>query len=354
MKLRSNIIAGILVLGALSSSGSLYAGNEDRAGSAGATELLINPWSRSSAWANAGISSVTGIEAIFNNVAGLAFTEKTDLAFARTNWLGSISNISLNAFGLAQKVGESNVVGIQVMTMNFGNIPITTTESPEGSIGKFKPNYMNFNLAYAKQFSHSISGGINVKIISEAITNVKAQGVGVDAGIRYVTGERDHIKFAISLKNVGPPMSYHGDGLSIQMLNTSTNVNMNVQQRVSAFELPSQLQMGASYDFLFNENNSMVLAGTFTANSFTRDQWRIGADYKLDGGKAIFHLRGGFVYEKDVFNAVNRATALTGPTGGISVEIPAGENKSLLGLDYAFRASVLGGIHTVGVHIDMK
>ena len=46
------------------------AGNEDRAGSAGATELLINPWSGSSAWGSAGISSVSGLESIFLNVAG--------------------------------------------------------------------------------------------------------------------------------------------------------------------------------------------------------------------------------------------------------------------------------------------
>ena len=48
------------------------AGNEDRAGSAGATELLINPWARSSGWGSAGVSSVKGLEATFLNVAGLA------------------------------------------------------------------------------------------------------------------------------------------------------------------------------------------------------------------------------------------------------------------------------------------
>ena len=37
-----------------------FAGNEDRAGSAGATELLINPWAKSSSWGSAGISSVNG------------------------------------------------------------------------------------------------------------------------------------------------------------------------------------------------------------------------------------------------------------------------------------------------------
>lgn len=353
MKLRNNIKAGILAIGALASSTVSLAGNEDRAGSAGATELLINPWSRSASWADAGVSSITGIEAIFTNVAGLAFTEKTELSFARTNWMGS-ADIGLNAFGFAQKVGESNVIGINVMTMNFGDIPITTTEIPEGNIGTFKPNFMNINLAFAKQFSSSISGGLNMKVISQSISNVKAQGLALDAGIRYVTGDRDHIKFAISLRNVGPPMSYSGDGLSIEMLNTSTNILITSEQRVSSFELPSQVHIGASYDFLFNENNSMTLAGAFSANSFTRDQWRLGADYKLDGGKAVFHLRAGLVYEKDIFNSANRASALTGPTAGLSVDFPVGENETLLGLDYGFRTSVLGGIHSLGVHIDLK
>ena len=39
-------------------SSAIFAGNEDRAGSAGATDLLVNPWARSSAWGSAGISSV--------------------------------------------------------------------------------------------------------------------------------------------------------------------------------------------------------------------------------------------------------------------------------------------------------
>ena len=45
----------ICVIAVLFSSG-IFAGNEDRAGSAGATDLLVNPWARSSAWGYAGIS----------------------------------------------------------------------------------------------------------------------------------------------------------------------------------------------------------------------------------------------------------------------------------------------------------
>ena len=39
-----------------------FAGNEQRAGQAGASELLINPWARSSGWAGANIAGVRGLE----------------------------------------------------------------------------------------------------------------------------------------------------------------------------------------------------------------------------------------------------------------------------------------------------
>ena len=57
----------ILLITVLSSC-SVWAGNEDRAGSAGATDLLINPWARSSAWGSAGLSSVNVLEVVFLNV----------------------------------------------------------------------------------------------------------------------------------------------------------------------------------------------------------------------------------------------------------------------------------------------
>ena len=328
-----------------------FAGNEDRAGSAGATELLINPWAKSSSWGSAGISSVNGLEAIFLNVAGLAYANPTEIQFSRTNWLGSITGIGLNAAGLAQKVGESGVLGISFTSMNYGDLQITTTELPEGGIGTFNPSSMNFNIAYAKKFSSSISGGLNLKVVSQTISNVRAQGIALDAGIRYVTGDQEHMKFAISLKNVGPPMSFSGDGLSIDMLNPSTSISIGMQQRVSSFELPSQLNIGASYDFNFNESNKLTLAGTFSANSFSKDQFRSGLEYTLITEKASFSLRAGFVYEESLFNSLETSTALSGPSGGFSFEFPFGDGGSNIGIDYGYRESILGGMHCVGARI---
>src|SRR5688500_17669845 len=98
-------VSPFLFAGLLFAPASTYAGNEDRAGQAGATELLINPWARSSGWAGANTASARGLEAMFLNVAGTAFTQKTELMFARTSWLVG-TDINISSFGFTQHVGE--------------------------------------------------------------------------------------------------------------------------------------------------------------------------------------------------------------------------------------------------------
>src|SRR5262245_38312831 len=88
---------------ALAVAGLLYgdvkAGNPDRAGQAGATELLVNPWARSSGWGGANSGSVRGLEALFLNVAGTAAVKKTEAGFSHCMYLKG-SDISINTVGL--------------------------------------------------------------------------------------------------------------------------------------------------------------------------------------------------------------------------------------------------------------
>jgi hypothetical protein len=77
--------------------------------------------------------------------------------------------------------------------------------------------------------------------------------------------------------------------------------------------LPSLVNIGASYDYYLskeNNNQRITAALNFTSNSFTQDQFNIGFEY---GFKQMFMLRAGMVYEKGIFNADERQTALTGP-----------------------------------------
>lgn len=332
----------------------LYAGNEDRVGSAGAAHLLVNPWARSSAIGDAGYAQINGLEATYTNIAGLAYTDKTQIKFNYSNWMGS-AGVSFNSAGIAQRVSEEGVIAISVQSMNFGDIPITTVENPEGNIGFFSPRTNIFNVGYARKFSSSISGGINFKVISENISNLKANGIAIDAGIRYVTGEQDQLKFGITLKNVGPVMRYSGDGLAQQVEYTSTGFIASLEERSATFEMPSLLCIGGSYDFIFNENNKLNLALGFTANSFSNDQYRIGMDYGMTNEKMAFNLRAGYVYEKNLLNVENRSNALIGPSAGFSIDALVGKNKTALGLEYCARfAGVFGTIHTIGATISLK
>lgn len=350
VKIKSAFVVGAAFLASFSAN----AGNEDRVGSAGASHLLVNPWARSTGAGNAGIASVNGLEATFLNVAGLAFTDKTQIKFNYTNWMGN-AGISFNSAGLAQKVSESDVIAVSVQAMSFGDIPITTVDNPEGNIGFFSPRANVFNVGYARTFSSSIYGGVNFKVISENISNLRATGIAIDAGIRYVTGEQDQIKFGIALKNVGPVMKYKGDGLANQVNYVSTGEVATLEQRAATYELPSLLSIGGSYDFILNEQHKINLAVGFTANSFSSDQYALGLDYGMTAEKVAFNLRGGFVYEKNIFSAENRSNALIGPTAGFSVDALVGENKSALGIEYAARfAGVFGIIHTIGATISLK
>lgn len=354
MNIKKNFTSTILAAGLmLSIPLGASAGNEDRSGSAGATELLINPFARSSGWAGAATASANGLDAMFLNVAGIAFTEKTEIQFTRTNWLAG-SGVNINSVGLTQRMGESSVIGIGLMAMSFGELEITTVDLPDGGIGTFSPTYMNLNLAYAKEFSNSIYGGINVKIVSEAISDAKAQGVAFDAGIRYVTGETDNIKFGIALRNVGPPMRFGGDGFSITAVPQGVDDGLALEQRAASFELPSQVNIGASYDFNFSEMHKLTAAGNFTSHSFTKDQFQFGAEYGFITPKANFRARAGYVFEQksETSEGTILTSALTGPTAGFSVELPTGSSGTILAVDYAYRTTnPFNGIHSLGIRI---
>jgi hypothetical protein len=353
MKQINNWIKAAAIIALMLPFNNSFAGNPQRAGQAGASELLINPWARTSGWGGANIAGVRGLEGIFSNVAGLAFTEKTELIFSQTQWLkiGDDAVADISSFGFSQKVGESGVLGFSVMSMSFGEIEITTVDLPDGGIGFYSPKYMNIGVSYAKIFSNSIYGGVTVKMISEQISNVGANGVALDAGIQYVTGAEDNLKFGISLKNVGPRMSFTGDGLSFRgIVGDGDDYKMTVEQRSSELELPALLNIGLSYDVNVMQHR-ITGAGTFTSNSFQKDQYRLGGEYSYN---EMFMVRLGYTYEDGIRTPSTRTTALRGPSAGFTVELPMGDEGSTFGLDYSYRhTDPFQGSHTIGARINL-
>jgi len=330
---------------------SAMAGNDERRGTAGAAELLINPWARSTGWGGVNVANARGLDATFVNIAGLAFVNNIEVSYSNTILYGGKSGLNsgaiINSFGLGVRVFESGVLGVYIFSAGFGELDVTTYDSPEaGSNGTFSPSYMNINVAYAHSFTNTIHGGANLKVITESTDNVSASGFAIDAGIQYVTGENDELKFGISLKNWGPSMSFGGTGHSLTMTNHAGNT-FTVETRAAEIELPTCLNIGLAYDFLFDQwDQRLTVAAAFTSNAFLRDNYTLGLEYSLLNR---VQLRAGYVYQPGLYS--NPATANTGISAGASVDIPLStkDNNSGITLDYSYRtAAHLKGTHAIG------
>jgi len=344
------VIASLTIIIGFTST-EAFAGNKDRAGQAGANELLVNPWAQSSGWGNAGMASVKGVDAMWSNVAGISFVNTMDINFSYTNWLAG-SGTTVFAAGFLARVSESIVAGLSVMSMNFGEIEKTTTENPDGGIGTFKPSLMNINIAVAKSFSNSIHGGFVLKIINESIADMSGTGVALDAGIQYVTGITDNIHFGITLKNIGPTMKYKGDGLAIQTMFDGMTSSITVVQRDDEFELPTQLNIAAAYDFNFANASRLTLAFNFNSNAFSKDQFIGGIEGSL---RDILLLRVGYTYESGVTKNIEVADCTNvykGLSLGATVQAPLNKKGLKVCLDYSYHNTAhWKGTHQIGARI---
>lgn len=336
-------------LACLTISVGVFAGNPDRQGEAGAYELLMNPWVRSGALNSLNASCIGGIEAMMVNVAGISRINKWELGFAQTKWLEP-SGISINALGIAFKVGKSGTLGISLMNLDFGDIRVTTNSTPGGTGANYSPKFSNIGLGYAHTFGNKISVGVLFRGISESIQDLSTFGFSIDAGVQYVAGAQDNFKFGISLRNVGGPMSFGGDGLSTQ-LRSPENTDLTYFIRLNKFELPSQLHIGISYDFITSELLTATPMVSFTSNSFGRDELGAGLELKLT---EYFALRASYKYEFDNSSDEANKTAHTGFAGGVSVSIPLKKNSdSRLSVDYGYKLSnPFQGTHQFGARLE--
>ncbi len=346
----------LLTIFLLTFAQNVEAGNPDRQGQAGAYELLLNPWARGSALKGVVTANVKGIESLRVNPAGLSFMGQTQVVLARTFYLRG-SGISLNGLGLGQRISEKGVFGLSLMSVDFGEIEVTTTDFPEGIGATYRPLFFNLGLGYAHQFSERISTGLTLRLISESAQNVSAIGVAIDAGIQYHTND---FHFGISLRNIGAPMKFTGDGTvfvgnspSTQLDPVNGNDTYTVGLRENPFELPSQLNIGIAYDLNLTEDvHRLSFMGNFTSNSFSKDQYGLGIEYGL---REMFMLRVGYQYENGMFDSETRTNAHTGLGAGVSVEMPlkkGGDTK--LGIDYSYQTtSPFNGTHTIGLRFNL-
>ena len=349
---------------------SLFAGNPDRQGEAGAYELVLNPWARSAGLHSINIGSVRGVEAMRINPAGLNRIRSTEILLSQTRYLIG-TDIKLNALGFARKVGKNGAFGVSIMAVDFGDIKVTTDAQPEGTGVTYSPSFFNLGLGYSHAFD-KVNVGVLVRIITESTADISSSGVALDAGVQYITGDRENIKFGIAIRNVGTPMKFKGPGLAKNIVNPDKGgYKLTYSTRGAVYELPSLLSIGLSVKTYLSDKHTLTFDGGFTANSFAQDQLGIGMEYAFN---KMLMIRGAYKVEIADSASKIQGSVDNGPSAGLSLDIPMkkkdvsdilGEeiesemkvkkkDPPRFGLDYSYKlTNPFGGIHTLGIRLNL-
>lgn len=305
---------------------SLYAGDVARKGTTGAEQLLIPVGARGIATGGAFVSNLIGLESIYYNPAGLDRSGGSEAIFSYMNY---IADINVSYFGAGANLGDLGSIALTIKSLDFGNIPITTPEFPDGDGRTYSPGFLTVGLTYSKVITDRISVGTNLKLINESIENTSATGFAIDFGVQYRLDSQ--ISIGATLKNIGANMSYSGAELqeATRIGGSFPGSPAGTYEVVSeSFQIPSYFELSASYNYFMNEKNNLLIGSTFTANNSLEDALNFGLEY---GFMKMFFLRGG--YNLSLGGNDNSIYSFTAGAG-VDYEVGSGVG---IAFDYAYR-----------------
>jgi hypothetical protein len=319
-----------------------WAGDESRIGTTGAEQLLIPVGAKGIATSGAFISTLTGVEAIYWNPAGLDRSGKSE---ALVSYMNYIADINLTYVALSANLRGLGSVAFNLKTLDVGDILQTSVENPEGLGATFSPTFVTAGLTYSKMITDRISGGATVKLIHEGILDLSANGFAIDFGTQYHFA--NNLTIGVALKNIGSNMKYGGGNLEQRTpVNGSdpTSTPSFFEAVTEKFGIPSTFELGVAYKYAVSTNNALNLGGTFLNANEAENALRFGAEYSFND---MLFLRGGYdlVTEQSDLRSDESIFGLTlggglkHRIGGVDVE-----------LDYAYRdVEVFDGNHVFAV-----
>jgi len=305
---------------------SSYAGDVARKGTTGAEELLIPVGARGIATGGAFISNLIGLESIYFNPAGLDRFSGSEAMFSYMNY---IADVNISYFGAATNLGDLGSIGLTFKSLDFGDIPVTTADFPDGTGRNYSPSFITIGLTYSKVITDRISVGTNLKLISESIENTSATGVAIDFGVQYKLDSQ--ISIGATLKNIGGNMVFSGAELQ-----QATEIQGTFQGSPNGtfaivaedFQIPSFFELSAAYNYGIDEQNNLLVGGTFVANNSLEDSFNLGLEY---GFMSTFFVRGGYN-----LSLGGNEGSIYGFTAGAGVDYQIGSGMGIA-FDYAYR-----------------
>jgi hypothetical protein len=322
MKKLNKIVSTVATL--LCASTIAFGGNETRIGTTGGEQLLIPIGARSIATSGAFMSSLSGLESVYYNPAGLDKFGKSEAMVNVMNW---IADIDVSYFGISGNMGDLGTVAFSVKSMNVGDISVTTVDNPEGTGATFSPGFLVAGLSYGKQLTDRVSGGATMKVIHESIMDLSATGFAVDFGAQYQF--QNNLSLGVVLKNIGTNMRFSGGDLEQKapVDGAAPGGDEGVYEAVTEkFGLPSTFEVGLAYSRPMGENNALNIATTFVNSNEAENIINMGAEYNLNN---LLFVRAGYNMHAEE-SEVRNDSQIFGLTYG------AGMNYEYSGIAFTF------------------
>lgn len=321
-----------------------YAGRPDKAGTAGASELLLPVGAKSISLAGSNIASIKGIESGYWNPAGLAtMNSKFGLLISHMNY---IADVNVEYVGIAMQLPNIGTIGINLKALDIGDISITNEENPDGTGETTAPTFITVGGVFARNITDRIAMGVATNIIYERMAEVSASSIAFNFGVQYNgIGGVDGLSVGVAVKNIGPSIRFDGSGLFRDArIKDAVKNNSIVKIQAAANDLPTTIEVGLGYHLpaisIFNLNLNSV----FQNNNYSSDLYNFGIalDYR-----ERFFFRSGLSITPEEGNSEN----IFGSTYGFGLRHEFG--SGYLEIDYAYRIMrYFSGNHTFSMTFD--
>lgn len=306
-----------------------FGSGQNRAGTAGAPELRIPVGARYLAMVGSPIASVTGLEALYWNPAGLDFS--LTAANALFSYRSYIADMNVNFAAASGRLGDLGSVALSFRSLNIGEINVTTMDQPDGTGQIINPSYFILGLTYSKKLTDRVSIGASFNLINESIDRAGTTGFSFDFGVQYKNLlEVQGLDLGVVIKNLGPSIEYDGNGLYVEAESAGDRGPTYLKVDAASAELPSEIGIGLSYQKKFDEENSVIISAAFQNNNYTYDDYKIGAEYSF---KNIFYARAGYLYTPQATD--DTPNIFENYTVGIGLNLKQFSDIDL-SIDYAF------------------
>jgi len=235
------IVVPLLILFSL---GTTYGREVQKVGTTSLATLKIATSVRAIGMGETYCAVADDIQSIFWNPAGLIHLQGSSATFTQINMP---ADVQFNTAAIARNLGRKGVVGMHLLAMNTGDMPVRTIFHPEGTGENFIAYDVIGGLSYAQRLTDRFVYGANLRMVVSGLEDESYIGVLADFGTLYETALRS-MKLGLVVQNFGPDIKYSGTYLDY--LDQGRRARSSPQENTySAAPPPTIYRIGLSANF---------------------------------------------------------------------------------------------------------